>query len=147
MERSIAVRNSYVDPLSFLQVELLARLRQKEGKAKPGAGDREKPLYTTLLVINGMAAGRRKKPGYAALPACRRGSFQSPSSEDVGFCSFAKRTHVRHGRIYVRISNRAQGAPAFGFVDHEPASDWMFGRQSFFADTNTYSQAVMCLST
>src|SRR6266508_1559667 len=59
LQRSIAVRNPYVDPLSFLQVELLARRRQRDGKAEPGDGDREKLLYATLLTINGIAAGMR----------------------------------------------------------------------------------------
>src|SRR5262252_7210424 len=59
LQRSIAVRNPYVDPLSFLQVELLARRRQKDTKAEPSAGDREKLLYATLLTINGIAAGMR----------------------------------------------------------------------------------------
>jgi phosphoenolpyruvate carboxylase len=59
LQRSIAVRNPYVDPLSFLQVELLARRRQKDGKARPNDGDREKLLYATLLTINGIAAGMR----------------------------------------------------------------------------------------
>jgi len=52
------------DPLSYLQVELLARRRKKDGRQKdkkkePGAGDREKLLYATLLTINGIAAGMR----------------------------------------------------------------------------------------
>jgi phosphoenolpyruvate carboxylase len=59
LQRSIAVRNPYVDPLSFLQVELLARRRQKDRKAEPSDGDREKLLYATLLTINGIAAGMR----------------------------------------------------------------------------------------
>jgi phosphoenolpyruvate carboxylase len=59
LQRSIAVRNPYVDPLSFLQVELLARRRQKDAKAEPNASDREKLLYATLLTINGIAAGMR----------------------------------------------------------------------------------------
>jgi phosphoenolpyruvate carboxylase len=59
LQRSIAVRNPYVDPLSFLQVELLARRRQKDVKAEPSARDREKLLYATLLTINGIAAGMR----------------------------------------------------------------------------------------
>jgi phosphoenolpyruvate carboxylase len=59
LQRSIAVRNPYVDPLSFLQVELLARRRQRDGKAEPSDGDREKLLYATLLTINGIAAGMR----------------------------------------------------------------------------------------
>jgi phosphoenolpyruvate carboxylase len=59
LQRSIAVRNPYVDPLSFLQVELLARRRQRDRKAEPSDGDREKLLYATLLTINGIAAGMR----------------------------------------------------------------------------------------
>jgi phosphoenolpyruvate carboxylase len=59
LQRSIAVRNPYVDPLSFLQVELLARRRQRDEKAEPSDGDREKLLYATLLTINGIAAGMR----------------------------------------------------------------------------------------
>jgi phosphoenolpyruvate carboxylase len=49
LQRSIALRNPYVDPLSFLQVELL-RCRR--------AGDEgcDRPL---LLTLNGIAAGLR----------------------------------------------------------------------------------------
>jgi hypothetical protein len=56
---SIAVRNPYVDPLSFWQVELLARSRQKDGKTEPSDGDLEKLLYATLLTISGIGAGMR----------------------------------------------------------------------------------------
>src|SRR5262245_24233061 len=59
LQRSIAVRNPYVDPLSFLQVELLARRRQRGAGAEPGDVDREKLLHATLLTINGIAAGMR----------------------------------------------------------------------------------------
>jgi phosphoenolpyruvate carboxylase len=59
LQRSIAVRNPYVDPLSFLQAELLARRLQKDGKTEPSDGDREKLLYATLLTVNGIAAGMR----------------------------------------------------------------------------------------
>jgi phosphoenolpyruvate carboxylase len=58
LQRSITVRNPYVDPLSFLQVELLAR-RRKDGKTERGDRDREKLLYAILLTINGIAAGMR----------------------------------------------------------------------------------------
>ena len=51
LDRSIAVRNPYVDPMSYLQVELLARRRA-------GADD-DLSLYATLLTINGIAAGMR----------------------------------------------------------------------------------------
>ncbi|HEY7181019.1 MAG TPA: phosphoenolpyruvate carboxylase [Blastocatellia bacterium] len=59
LQRSITVRNPYVDPLSFLQVELLARRRRKDGKTDMSARDQEKLLYAILLTINGIAAGMR----------------------------------------------------------------------------------------
>ena len=49
LQRSIALRNPYVDPMSFLQVELLRRKRAGE----PGC---DRPL---LLTLNGIAAGMR----------------------------------------------------------------------------------------
>jgi phosphoenolpyruvate carboxylase len=55
LKRSIAVRNPYVDPMSYLQVELLARSR--EGRVP--ARDRERLLYALVLTINGIAAGMR----------------------------------------------------------------------------------------
>ncbi len=53
LQRSIAVRNPYVDPMSYLQVELLARLRSGD------VADQEQLLYAILLTINGIAAGMR----------------------------------------------------------------------------------------
>ncbi|HKX27561.1 MAG TPA: phosphoenolpyruvate carboxylase [Blastocatellia bacterium] len=62
LQRSIAVRNPYVDPMSYLQVELLARKRAAE-RGEEGCeyapGEREKLLYAILLTINGIAAGMR----------------------------------------------------------------------------------------
>jgi phosphoenolpyruvate carboxylase len=55
LRRSIAVRNPYVDPMSYLQVELLARNREG-GLSKK---DEEKLLYAILLTTNGIAAGMR----------------------------------------------------------------------------------------
>jgi phosphoenolpyruvate carboxylase len=55
LQRSIEVRNPYVDPMSYLQVELLARNRNSE----LSTADREKLLYAILLTINGIAAGMR----------------------------------------------------------------------------------------
>ncbi|HEX8700089.1 MAG TPA: phosphoenolpyruvate carboxylase, partial [Myxococcaceae bacterium] len=49
LQRSIALRNPYVDPMSFLQVELLRRKRE-------GHADVDRPL---LLTLNGIAAGMR----------------------------------------------------------------------------------------
>jgi phosphoenolpyruvate carboxylase len=56
LQRSIAVRNPYVDPMSYLQVELLARKRAQSSSA---TGPDAKLLYAILLTINGIAAGMR----------------------------------------------------------------------------------------
>ncbi len=55
LQRSIAVRNPYVDPLSYLQVELLARSRQQ----KLSAAEKARLRYALTLTINGIAAGMR----------------------------------------------------------------------------------------
>jgi len=52
LARSIDLRNPYVDPLSFLQIELLRRKR-----AAPAQGDAE--TRAVALTINGIAAGLR----------------------------------------------------------------------------------------
>ncbi|NVJ24869.1 phosphoenolpyruvate carboxylase [Myxococcus sp. AM011] len=49
LQRAISLRNPYVDPMSFLQVELMRRKRE-------GASDCDRPL---LLSLNGIAAGMR----------------------------------------------------------------------------------------
>jgi phosphoenolpyruvate carboxylase len=56
LARSIAVRNPYVDPLSFIQLDLLRRKRRlvAAGEAVPHELDR-----ALLLTINGIAAGLR----------------------------------------------------------------------------------------
>lgn len=62
LQRSIAVRNPYVDPMSYLQVELLARKRiceTDDALCEYEPGEREKLLYAILLTINGVAAGMR----------------------------------------------------------------------------------------
>jgi phosphoenolpyruvate carboxylase len=62
LQRSIRVRNPYVDPMSYLQVELLARKRKIErslGKSEGASPDKEKLLDAILLTINGIAAGMR----------------------------------------------------------------------------------------
>ncbi len=56
LARSIELRNPYVDPLSFLQVELLRRKRQAKD-ADPA--DHDRLNRAILLTINGIAAGLR----------------------------------------------------------------------------------------
>ncbi|HWQ31366.1 MAG TPA: phosphoenolpyruvate carboxylase [Blastocatellia bacterium] len=58
LQRSIRVRNPYVDPMSYLQVELLARLRRTEREGTERS-EQDKLLYAILLTINGIAAGMR----------------------------------------------------------------------------------------
>ena len=51
LQRSIRRRNPYVDPLSFIQVELLRRLRENPAD--------EDVLQTLHLAVNGIAGGLR----------------------------------------------------------------------------------------
>ena len=51
LQRSVRRRNPYVDPLSFIQVELLKRLRERP--------DDEDVLQTLHLAVNGIAGGLR----------------------------------------------------------------------------------------
>jgi phosphoenolpyruvate carboxylase len=53
--RSIARRNPYVDPLNFLQVELLRQLRQ----TTPDTDEYRMLLRETLATVNGIAAGMK----------------------------------------------------------------------------------------
>lgn len=55
LQRSIKLRNPYVDPLSYIQVELLRRLRTKNLSESERA-DLEQAVF---LSINGIAAGLR----------------------------------------------------------------------------------------
>ena len=69
LQRSIRLRNPYVDPLSYYQVALLRRLRTLGGPivlddaAEQTASDAEREraqlTYAVLLTINGIAAGLR----------------------------------------------------------------------------------------
>ncbi|MDB4929937.1 MAG: Phosphoenolpyruvate carboxylase, partial [Myxococcaceae bacterium] len=56
LARSIELRNPYVDPLSFLQVELLKRKRALDARGEPVPADLVRAI---LLTINGVAAGLR----------------------------------------------------------------------------------------
>ncbi len=55
LRRSIQLRNPYVDPLSYIQVALLRRLRGK----KNSDPDRSELEQTVFLSVNGIAAGLR----------------------------------------------------------------------------------------
>jgi phosphoenolpyruvate carboxylase len=69
LQRSIQLRNPYVDPLSYFQVVLLRRLRSLGGPLvldeaeQQAASDQERErarlTYSVLLTINGIAAGLR----------------------------------------------------------------------------------------
>jgi phosphoenolpyruvate carboxylase len=52
LQHSIRVRNPYVDPLNYIQVELLKRLR-----ADPDGADAESIRHALLQSVNGIAAG------------------------------------------------------------------------------------------
>jgi phosphoenolpyruvate carboxylase len=49
LQRSVQRRNPYVDPLSFIQIELLRRLRRDPND--------QELLRAVLLTINGIAGG------------------------------------------------------------------------------------------
>ncbi|MEW6060775.1 MAG: phosphoenolpyruvate carboxylase [Bacteroidota bacterium] len=55
LQRSIMLRNPYVDPMSFMQVELMKRLRKKDVTAE----ERKELEEAIFLSINGIAAGLR----------------------------------------------------------------------------------------
>jgi phosphoenolpyruvate carboxylase len=52
LQRAIRQRNPYVDPLSYIQIELLRRLR-----ATPAEEEQEAIETAVLMSINGIAAG------------------------------------------------------------------------------------------
>jgi len=55
IQESIRLRNPYVDPLSYLQVQLLSELRGR----RESSDDNADLLREVLLTINGIAAGLR----------------------------------------------------------------------------------------
>jgi phosphoenolpyruvate carboxylase len=54
LKRSIRVRNPYIDPMNYVQVALLRRLR-----AQPGTAEEDALRDAVLLSVNGVAAGLR----------------------------------------------------------------------------------------
>jgi phosphoenolpyruvate carboxylase len=56
LARTIELRNPYVDPLSFVQLDLLRRKRDLVKKGEPVPDDLERAI---LLTVNGVAAGLR----------------------------------------------------------------------------------------
>jgi len=56
IQRSVQLRNPYVDPLNYLQVEMLRRLRSL---ADPDSPDAERCREVIVLTVNGIAAGLR----------------------------------------------------------------------------------------
>ncbi|KAA0781498.1 phosphoenolpyruvate carboxylase, partial [Bacillus sp. BB081] len=55
IQESVRLRNPYVDPLSYLQVQLLNELRELREQDE----DNPELLREVLLTINGIAAGLR----------------------------------------------------------------------------------------
>lgn len=56
LERSIRLRNPYVDPMSLIQVELIRRKRQAAAKGEPESPELNRAISAT---INGISAGLR----------------------------------------------------------------------------------------
>jgi len=56
LQRSIAVRNPYVDPLNLLQADLLRRLRAARAAGGP---DPQELVDALVITVNGVAAGMR----------------------------------------------------------------------------------------
>jgi len=57
LKHSINIRNPYVDPLSYMQVNLIKQLRTRPADKAPTEGQRDHLLETVLMTINGVAEG------------------------------------------------------------------------------------------
>jgi phosphoenolpyruvate carboxylase len=56
IQRSVQLRNPYVDPLNYIQVDLLRRLRELDD---PEGLEAQALREVMVLTINGIAAGLR----------------------------------------------------------------------------------------
>jgi phosphoenolpyruvate carboxylase len=61
LKRSLEIRDQYLDPISYLQVELLRRVRAEAaaGEGMPNAEIDERLQRAMLITVNGVAAGLR----------------------------------------------------------------------------------------
>lgn len=59
LKRSLEIRDQYLDPISYLQVELLRRVRAEAGATISGAEIDERLQRAMLITVNGVAAGLR----------------------------------------------------------------------------------------
>jgi phosphoenolpyruvate carboxylase len=57
LSRAVALRDPYVDALSYLQLRALATLRGLDADSEPEAGHRDRLERLLLLTVNGVAAG------------------------------------------------------------------------------------------
>jgi phosphoenolpyruvate carboxylase len=59
LKRSLEIRDQYLDPISYLQVELLRRIRAEAATGISGAEIDERLQRAMLITVNGVAAGLR----------------------------------------------------------------------------------------
>ena len=64
MQRSIQLRNPYVDPLNYIQIEMIRRLRRRtaagDAAVTQAAYDEDEALRAVVeLTINGVSSGLR----------------------------------------------------------------------------------------